>query len=209
MDGGIYMLRSGLRKQDTALVEEGMDIIRQMGRRLRKQVLDILYYAKTRELQTQEVEVLAFAEGIATVVAPKADSAGVEFLRMFDPSPGKMEVDPDVATAALVNILENAVDACGEDPGKTDHQVVFTVKGEAEWVFFEIEDNGVGMDRETREKMFTLFFSSKGSKGTGLGLFIAHKMVEQHGGTITVDAAPGKGSRFRIRLPRVQSEGKP
>lgn len=209
MDGGIYMLRSGLRKEDTALMEEGMDIIRQMGRRLRKQVLDILYYAKTRELQPQEVEVLAFAEGVARVVDPKAAGAGVEFVRMFDPSPGKMAVDPDVAAAALVNILENAVEACSEDSSKADHQVVFTVKGEADTVLFEIQDDGVGMERETREKMFTLFFSNKGSKGTGLGLFIAHKMVDQHGGEITVDSAPGEGSRFRIRLPRVASGGKP
>ena len=206
MDGGIYMLKSGLRKEDTALVEEGMDIVRQMGMRLRKQVLDILYYAKTRELDTETVEVLPFAESVATTVAPKADAAGIAFVRMFDPSPGEMEIDPDVATSALVNILENAVDACHEDREKASHQVVFTVKGEASSVLFEIQDDGIGMDRETQEKMFTLFFSNKGNKGTGLGLFIAHKMVDQHGGSITVDSEPGKGSRFRIRLPRVQPE---
>ena len=208
MDGGIYMLRSGLRKEDTALVEEGMEIVRQMGIRLRKQVLDILYYAKTRELQTETVEVLSFAETVARAVVPKADTAGVEFVRMFDPAPGVMEIDPDVATSALVNILENAVDACHEDIEKPSHQVVFTVKGESASVLFEVQDDGIGMDRETREKMFTLFFSSKGNKGTGLGLFIAHKMVDQHGGHITVDSEPGKGSRFQIRLPRVQPKKK-
>jgi len=209
MDGGIYMLRSGLRKEDTSLIEEGMEIVRQMGMRLRKQVLDILYYAKTRELQTENVEVLAFVESVANTVAPKAETVGVAFVRMFDPSPGIMEIDPDVATAALVNILENAIDACGEDKDKPGHQVVFTVKGEPDAVLFEIQDDGIGMDRETREKMFTLFFSSKGNKGTGLGLFIAHKMVEQHGGHISVDSEPGKGSRFCIRLPRIQPEKKP
>jgi signal transduction histidine kinase len=206
MDGGIYMLRSGLRKEDTALIEEGMDIVRQMGIRLRKQVLDILYYAKARELHTQQVEVLSFAESVANTVSPKAESAGVHFVRMFDPDPGLMEIDPDVVTAALVNILENAVDACSENADKDPHQVLFTVKGEPASVLFEVQDDGIGMDREVREKMFTLFFSSKGNKGTGLGLFIAHKMVDQHGGTISVESEPGKGSRFRIRLPRVQPE---
>ena len=177
--------------------------------RLRKQVLDILYYAKPRELNTETVEVLPFAESVATTVSPKADAAGIAFVRMFDPSPGEMEIDPDVATSALVNILENAVDACHEDMEKASHQVVFTVKGEASSVLFEIQDDGIGMDRETQEKMFTLFFSSKGNKGTGLGLFIAHKMVDQHGGSITVDSEPGKGSLFRIRLPRVQPEKQP
>jgi signal transduction histidine kinase len=65
----------------------------------------------------------------------------------------------------------------------------------------EIHDNGIGMDRETREKIFSLFFSSKGIKGTGLGLFIANKIVDKHGGDIKVESEPGRGSRFVIRLP--------
>ena len=66
---------------------------------------------------------------------------------------------------------------------------------------FEIQDNGIGMDRETREKIFSLFFSSKGIKGTGLGLFIANKIVDRHGGTIEVESEPGRGTRFLVRLP--------
>ena len=57
------------------------------------------------------------------------------------------------------------------------------------------------MDRETRESLFTLFFSSKGNKGTGLGLFIANKVIEQHGGKIKLDSKPNQGSRFRITIP--------
>jgi len=69
------------------------------------------------------------------------------------------------------------------------------------WLVMVVEDNGIGMDRETREKLFSLFFSSKGSKGTGLGLFIANKIVDKHGGSIAVDSEVGRGSRFVIRLP--------
>jgi signal transduction histidine kinase len=64
-----------------------------------------------------------------------------------------------------------------------------------------VEDNGIGMDRETREKAFSLFFSSKGLKGTGLGLFISNKIVDKHGGDIRVDSEQGRGTRFVIRLP--------
>ena len=69
------------------------------------------------------------------------------------------------------------------------------------WLSFEIEDNGIGMDRETREKLFSLFFSSKGVSGTGLGLFISNKIADKHGGGIEVDSEPGRGSRFTVRLP--------
>jgi signal transduction histidine kinase len=59
------------------------------------------------------------------------------------------------------------------------------------------------MDEETREKMFTLFFSSKGKKGTGLGLFISNRIIKQHGGKIFVSSTPGKGSKFTIKIPKI------
>jgi signal transduction histidine kinase len=57
------------------------------------------------------------------------------------------------------------------------------------------------MDQKTKDNMFTLFFTSKGSSGTGLGLFIANDTVNQHGGAITVDSEPGEGSHFHVRVP--------
>jgi signal transduction histidine kinase len=88
--------------------------------------------------------------------------------------------------------------------GDTDkiHQVVFSARGRPTEIELEIWDNGVGMDDETRQNLFNLFFSSKGEKGTGLGLFIAQKTVEQHGGTVNVVSEPGQGACFSIILPR-------
>ncbi|RLB97583.1 MAG: histidine kinase, partial [Deltaproteobacteria bacterium] len=66
---------------------------------------------------------------------------------------------------------------------------------------FTIADNGIGMDIETKNKMFTLFFTSKGSQGTGLGLFIAHRVIKYHGGTVEVESEQGKGCQFCICIP--------
>ena len=115
---------------------------------------------------------------------------------------GEIEIDAGVVRLALINILENALDACTEDKAQKSHKIVFKVRQDEKQIIFEINDNGIGMDRETRENLFTLFFSSKGNKGTGLGLFIADKIIDQHGGKITVNSTPGKGSRFRITIPR-------
>ena len=65
----------------------------------------------------------------------------------------------------------------------------------------EVRDNGSGMDDETKKKLFTPFFSSKGGKGTGLGLLVTSKLVEEHKGTIDTDTHLGKGTAFTIRLP--------
>jgi signal transduction histidine kinase len=101
----------------------------------------------------------------------------------------------------LLNLLENSLDACRSDRQKERHSIRVGARRAAPWMVVEIEDNGIGMDRETRDKAFSLFFSSKGLKGTGLGLFISNKIVDKHGGEITVDSEPGRGTRFVVRLP--------
>ncbi|MFP4388692.1 MAG: sensor histidine kinase, partial [Desulfococcaceae bacterium] len=143
-----------------------------------------------------------FAGDVADTVASKAERAGVKFERRISEDLGEMTVDPGVVSAALVNILENAVEACADDRSDAEHTASFRADGDEAEVVFEVVDDGPGMDRETRERMFTLFFSSKGNKGTGLGLFIAHRMVKQHGGEIAVESEPGRGARFAVRLPR-------
>jgi signal transduction histidine kinase len=78
---------------------------------------------------------------------------------------------------------------------------------------FEIADDGIGMDRRTREKAFSLFFSSKGSEGTGLGLFIANGIAQAHRGRIGIESELDKGTRFVVKIPRSRKEpdqgGKP
>ena len=69
-----------------------------------------------------------------------------------------------------------------------------------------IEDNGIGMDRETQEKVFSLFFSSKGLGGTGLGLFISNRIAVAHGGKIEVESELGAGTKFTVSLPRKHKE---
>ena len=115
---------------------------------------------------------------------------------------GAFEVDAAMLRSVLVNLLENAADACAVEGPSKSHRVDFHVEANAETVGILVADNGIGMTPDQLKSLFTLFFSTKGSKGTGLGLFITDKIVRQHGGTITVDSAPGRGARFGIIIPR-------
>jgi len=67
----------------------------------------------------------------------------------------------------------------------------------------KVADTGIGIPEEVREKLFGKFYSTKGSRGTGLGLVLTKKVVEEHGGSIDIDAEsePGKGTTFRIEIP--------
>lgn len=130
--------------------------------------------------------------------APLTDKAldgGIALRFGVTPAVGTVPGDAKALRATFVNILENSLEACRAAQGKQSLQVTMSVCRLEPWMVFVVEDNGAGMERETRERIFSLFFSSKGSKGTGLGLFVANKIVDKHGGSITVDSKPRRGSR--------------
>ncbi len=202
LDGGMYILESGLKTNDEAKRQEGWQIVKTMVGRIRKLVMDILFYAKKREIERQPIEARKFVEQLYDAAAAKIRSKGIEFVKQCPERDFIISVDPGYLQAALMNIIENAVDACLKDSAKQEHRITLSLRESGNMVIFAIEDNGVGMDQETRDNLFSLFFSSKGRSGTGLGLFVARKIVEQHGGAIEVSSTPGKGSRFVIKMPK-------
>jgi PAS domain S-box-containing protein len=204
LDGGIYQLETGLQKQDEARVSRAFDQVKTMADKIRDMVLEILNYARSRQMQYAPVPVTDLVESVMKNIRPAALKSNVICEVFLPDSPGIIEIDAVWMESALVNFLENAVDACAYDHEKPVHKVSLTVTVEAqERVCFRIQDNGIGMDQETREKMFTLFFTSKGSRGTGLGLFIAHRVIQQHGGTVQVTSALNQGTKLIICLPRI------
>ncbi|MFC1533563.1 response regulator [Thermodesulfobacteriota bacterium] len=207
LDGGVYWIDTGIEKNDPERLEKGRDTLKLIIGRIRNLVLNLLYYAKERELNSEKADVISFAHDIAHTFELKLKSHPIKFICDFEHLTETFEVDVGVFSSALISILENAVDACLEDKGKEFHKIVFRVKQDGDIIRFDIDDDGIGMDRETKESMFTLFFSSKASGGTGLGLFVANEIIRQHGGLIEVDSIPGEGSRFHIRVPKEHAQG--
>ncbi len=202
LDGGIYQLEAGLDQGDNKRVVMASGQIKDMADKIKKMVLEILYYAKSRELQYETKDTEELARSVVKTVSPLTLKHGVIFSVTIAPDIGPVEVDPKWMEAALVNFLENAVDACLFDRTKQTHRVTFNVeKASSTEIRFTVTDNGIGMDTETKNKMFTLFFTSKGSQGTGLGLFIAHRVIRYHGGRVSVDSQVGEGSQFTIHIP--------
>lgn len=201
LDGGIYMVNSGFAKDKPERVQKGWAMVQRNVHRIRSMVLDILYYAKDRELDRQDIDVEHLVGELAEVLEKKAADVDVTFTTRCAPGAGSFPGDFQAVRAALINVLENSVEACRGDQQTSQHDVRIVARRAEPWMVFEVEDNGTGMDQQTREKIFSLFFSSKGIRGTGLGLFISNKIVSKHGGTIDVESEPGRGSRFSIRLP--------
>lgn len=218
LDGGRYLVNSAMKKDDPERLRKGWEMVERNVDRIRGMVLNILYYAKERVPQWEPVDAAALVREVAGLVEGRARELGVDLRVEATAEAGTFEADPRAVRAMLVNLVENALDACRIDPHKPRHQVRIRVGGRgaggwslpiadccADTVRFEVSDDGIGMDTETRDKAFTLFFSSKGTEGTGLGLFIAHNIAQAHGGHIHLDSEPGRGTTFLVDLPRERS----
>jgi PAS domain S-box-containing protein len=204
LDGGIYLMNSGLEKKKPERIDEGWRMVQRNVETIRNVVMDLLYVAKEREPQWELVSAYNLARSAASALVKRATDLQIDFRIELDRGIGDVEAEAKSLQASLVNLLENAIDACRVDTRKAAHAVRFRLYPDADHVVFDIEDNGVGIDRETRERLFSLFFSSKGAEGTGLGLFVANKVVEKHRGTIQVSSVPGEGSRFMVSIPRTR-----
>ncbi len=199
--GGMYLVNSGFKKEDQARVDKGWATVQRNAARIQSMVSDILYYAKDRVPSWEPLSAIEVAEEVCAQSDLRAQELNVELSKSFTPDAGELEADAQAVRALLANLIENSMDACRMDENVPDHLVKVSVRGYAKHVEFEVEDNGIGMDEETRDKAFTLFFSSKGT-GTGLGLFISDRIATAHGGTIDLESKPGDGTRFVVRLPR-------
>jgi signal transduction histidine kinase len=130
-----------------------------------------------------------------------AEQHGIQLEAVVDGSVGPAWLDPEGLHSCLANLVSNALDAClvSQNPACT---ITVRLAEENGVIVIEVEDTGCGMDYDVKQKAFTSFFTTKGKGGTGIGLLITRKIVQQHGGAVTVTSIPGKGAAFRLSFPR-------
>ena len=206
--GGMYLVNTGLKKNQEDRIHKGWATVERNVARIQNMVSDILYYAKDRVPNWESLSAVEVAGDVCGLMESRAKDLNVQLTTALEPAAGEFEADAQAVRSLLVNLLENSLDACRLNEKNSEHRVAVRLSGHRDHVEFEIEDNGIGMDRETREKAFTLFFSSKGT-GTGLGLFISDRITRAHGGTLELESQPGVGTRFLVRLPRKRPPAEP
>ncbi|MCK5162136.1 MAG: hybrid sensor histidine kinase/response regulator [Desulfobacula sp.] len=201
LDGGIYVARSAVKSKDSKTIKEGLDLLEQAVDRIKKMVMDILLYSKERKLNKIAIDTKIFIENIKEIIEIKLKGTNIVFQCNDSNFPDTMYFDKEFMLAALINILDNAIDACMADTQKKSHEIGFEISRKKDQLVIYIHDNGCGMDSQTKEKIFNLFFSSKSTKGTGFGLYISNSIIKQHDGSIQVTSIKGKETRFKIILP--------
>ena len=201
LEGGMYMVHSGLNKNDRERTTEGWEILEKNFDKITSLVKDFLSFAKGRLPEVRKVDPNKLVTDIVELYHDTALQAGIKLVCKTDSKIGQAPIDPDGIHTCLTNLVSNAIDACMMSE-KKNLQIVLAVKETDDILIFEVSDNGMGMDYNIKKKLFTTFFTTKGGGGTGLGLLTTRKIVQEHGGQIEFDSEEGKGSVFRICLPR-------
>jgi len=184
-------------------LKTGWDMVERNIHKVSDLVLDLLSYSKEREPEYEKYNPNIIADEVCDLMESKAKEYDIDLIRDIDREMGEIYLDPKGMHSCLLNLVSNAIDACvfDLDTQKHWHVKVMTRREKGSSVSFEVIDNGCGMDEETQSKIFAEFFSTKGTRGTGLGLLVTQKIVKEHGGTMDVASQPGKGTIFTIRLP--------
>jgi PAS domain S-box-containing protein len=176
-------------------VLDAVSVIADEVRRLASLVTEFLDFARPRPLTLRPVRLAERIERAGQLVAPQAKAAAVTFDTDLPDAPLEVDADPAKLLQVLLNVLANAIEALAPMGGG---RVLVRARRFPRTVCIEIEDDGPGL-RNPDAPIFDPFFSTK-PHGTGLGLAITHRIVADHGGTITVDSRPGR-TVFRITLP--------
>ncbi|MFZ0450155.1 MAG: response regulator [Desulfatiglandaceae bacterium] len=203
LTGGSFVLEKGIDLGDEKYLHEGWEMLRSNVSRIKGLALDLLNLSREREPNYQLCDPNEPLRRVWQLMHETARNKEISLDLETDDQLPKVWIDPDGIHRCIMNLLTNSMDACLDMDCTQPHgRVVLRSLRENGWaVQYEAMDNGCGMDDETKGSVFNKFFSTKGSKGTGLGLMITRKIVQEHGGEITFTSEKGKGTTFIIRLP--------
>jgi signal transduction histidine kinase len=197
---GGEILKMGLQDKDENLLKRGWKIVEKNQGKIYELVTDMLSYSKEREPNVETVCLNGVARDVVELLTERARELGVRLDLKLDDQLPRCLADPEGMHRSLLNVVINALDAV-EDVDKA--RVVVVTEREADGAFLRIRviDNGAGIPPERLGDIFKPFVSSKGARGTGLGLAVSRKVLREHGGDILVQSEPGRGSAFTLRLP--------
>ncbi len=175
---------------------ECLDAMEGEVRRMERTLTSLLEYSKRGKPRIRPVRPGPLLENLVESFRGKARAKDVGLFLDLDPGLGAVRLDPDLMERVLGNLLDNAIRAV--EPGKG--RVLLSARRKEGDLVISCRDNGPGILPEEQERVFEPFFT-RSPKGLGLGLPLARKIVEEHGGTLTLQSAPGKGAAFTLVLP--------
>lgn len=182
-------------------------------RRINNLITELLDLVKTKESHFEPADLHELIDKMILLISPQSKAKRIKVIRGFDPAIGRVWMDSEKMKQVILNLLSNAVDFTPED-GKIELITrILTETGKPKAIHIQIKDNGTGIPPSHIGKVFDPYFTTKHKsvmhKGTGLGLFIAHQNMQDHGGSIDVKSDLDEGSVFTLTLPISNSDRSP
>jgi signal transduction histidine kinase len=214
--GGSYLIEMGMKDHAKAIAEGAVDvesaqraveimrkgwgIVEKNQERISTLVMDMLTFSKEREPVPEPSNLNEVTTDVVELMKARATDSSVELVWLPAPTMPTLMFDPEAMHRAILNIVTNAIDAChDQEAGRVEVSTQFSNSERMARV--QVIDNGSGIEKEDVEKIFAVFVSRKGGRGTGLGLPVSQKILEEHGGRIRVESKVGQGSRFTLEFP--------
>ncbi len=205
MNGASFLIDKGLEAADTEMIRKGWSIVQKNQEKVSRLVLDMLTFSKERQPEISSIDLKHLLHEAVDLMKSRASDCGVTL--ECDISADVLEIvcDGEAISHAVLNVITNGIDACegreggrvvveaGLEPNRGDLRIV-------------VRDNGAGIPPDRLDRVFQLFESTKGNRGTGLGLAVTQKIIREHGGEIRVQSQEGAGSEFILDLPQQTPE---
>ena len=213
--GYCQLLRKGLAAEDAR--QQHIEEIERSGEQAAAMIRQLLAFSHRQVVESKVLDLNQVLAGVGKMLG-RLIGEDIEMVWALGTVTGKVEADPGQLEQVIMNLAINARDAMPEG----GELIIETTDVELDqeyaerhlevqpgpYVLLAVSDTGVGMDAETQARIFEPFFTTKEEKGTGLGLATVYGIVKQSGGHIWVYSEPGKGSTFKVYLPRVEREAK-
>jgi two-component system NtrC family sensor kinase len=214
--GGSYLIELGMKDHAKSMTDgtvdveaaqkavttmrKGWNIVEKNQERISALVLDMLTFSKEREPVPEPSSLNEVTGDVIELMKTRAKEIDVEL--RFEPArtmPTLM-FDPEAMHRAILNVVSNAIDACQDCDEKL--AIVTTQYDHKERMArVRVTDSGTGIEKDDLERIFSVFVSRKGGRGTGLGLPVSQKILQEHGGRIRVESQAGQGSCFTLEFP--------
>jgi two-component system, NtrC family, sensor kinase len=206
--GGADIVEMGLKKNDLKIAGGGWPIMKRNLDRIISLTLNMLAFSRSRSMEVELTPLAPLLEDCAEVLQPLCDSKQVAIIVDVESDVPPVPIDSALIHQALMNLLTNAVEAVPASTGVVTVRVTYlskapsaTVRAAGPVVSIAVIDNGPGIPAAKQRWIFEPFNTTKGTKGTGLGLAVARRVAHQHAGILLLESTEGKGATFRVMLP--------
>ena len=168
--------------------------------RVERIVQTFLRFTQRHELNLDRTSLNALLEDLAESLSAEAERKGVRVRLGLDTELPEFVFDADLMRQVFLNLVQNAIQAMSSEGGELILKTRVVERDGEPFAVGEVIDTGIGISPRGLEKIFDLYYSTRDG-GSGFGLAISKRIVEEHGGAIDVESAEGKGSQFAVRLP--------